>query len=338
MFFCKKHLEDFLVSLYKLTMVNEKSRKIPLAYSCELCDYICYVNKDFTKHLSTRKHLNATETNNKSRIVPSNLICKTCNKTYKHRSSLCKHKKTCIIENITICQSVCSRADEPEILSNLVKELIKNNQELAKQNQETQLQNQEVTKQNLELQKHVIELCKNGTHNTTNNNNNKSFNINLFLNEQCKNAINFNEFIENISVSREDLMNTGQLGFVGGVSKILIDQMKGLGINERPIHCTDLKRDIVYIKENNEWNKEEDDVKIRSAIQEVTRKSMGTLIDWKKNNPDYEDMDSKFSQDCLSMQRNSMAGYDRDTLYPKVMRELNRTITLDKENLGSLTR
>ena len=175
------------------------------------------------------------------------------------------------------------------------------------------------------------------THNTTNNNN-KSFNINLFLNEQCKNAINFHEFIENISVSREDLMNTGQLGFVGGVSKILIDQMKGLGINERPIHCTDLKRDIVYIKENNEWNKEEDDVKIRSAIQEVTRKSMGTLIDWKKNNPDYEDMDSKFSQDCLSMQRNSMAGYDRDTLYPKVMRELNRTITLDKENLGSLTR
>ena len=247
---------------------------------------------------------------------------------------MCKHKKICSLNltlsvqdasspNITCSiQDTSSRADEIEILSNLVKELVKSNQE-------TQLQN-------LELQKHVIELCKNGTHNTTNNN--KSFNINLFLNEQCKNAINFHEFIENISVSREDLMNTGQLGFVGGVSKILIDQMKGLGINERPIHCTDLKRDIVYIKENNEWNKEEDDVKIRSAIQEVTRKSMGTLIDWKKNNPDYEDMDSKFSQDCLSMQRNSMAGYDRDTLYPKVMRELNRTITLDKENLGSLTR
>ena len=94
-----------------------------------------------------------------------------------------------------------------------------------------------------------------------------------------------------------------------------------------------MKRDTVYIKENNEWNKEEDDVKIRSAIQEVTRKSMGTLIDSKKNNPDYADMDSQFSQDCLSIQRNSVAGFEWETVVPKVIRELNRSITLDKENL-----
>ena len=275
-----------------------------------MCDYTSGNKFDYNKHLSTRKHMDTMRNTQK---VATQFICEKCTAVYKHQSSLCKHKKTCCSPNITCSiQDTSSRADEIEILSNLVKELVKNNQE---------------------LQKHVIELCKNGTHNT--NSNNKSFNINLFLNENCKNAINFHEFIENIAVSREDLMNTGQLGFVGGVSKILIDQLKELGINERPIHCTDLKRDIVYIKENNEWNKEEDDVKIRSAIQEVTRKSMGTLIDWKKNNPDYEDMDSKFSQDCLSMQRNSMAGYDRDTLYPKVMRELNRTITLDKENLIS---
>jgi hypothetical protein len=174
----------------------------------------------------------------------------------------------------------------------------------------------------------MLELCKNGTHVT--NSNNKSFNINLFLNEQCKDAINFHEFVENIKVSREDLMSTSQLGFVGGVSKILLDQLKQLGVHERPIHCTDLKRDTVYIKENNEWNKEEDDVKIHNAIQEVTRKSMGTLIEWKKNNPDYEDMDSKFSQDCLSMQRNSIAGYERDTLLPKVIRELNKALIIDK--------
>ena len=308
-------------------MDNEKLRKVAFEFSCKKCDYICYNKTNFNKHLSTRKHID----NKKLLKVASIYKCDKCNRIYKHQSGLCKHRKTCslnltltvqdaISPNITCSvQDTSSRADEIEILSNLVKELVKSNQE-------TQLQNQE-------LQKHVIELCKNGTHNTTNNNNNKSFNINLFLNEQCKNAINFHEFIENISVSREDLMNTSQLGFVGGISKILIDQLKGLGINERPIHCTDLKRDTVYIKENNEWNKEEDDVKIRSAIQEVTRKSMGTLIDWKKNNPDYEDMDSQFSQDCLSMQRNSMAGYERETVVPKVIRELNRTITLDKENL-----
>ena len=306
-------------------MANEKLSKVASEFKCEKCDYICYNKTNYNKHLSTRKHANTNNANEKLLKVASVYTCEKCNAVYKHRSSLCKHKKLCCTDNITMCQSACSPADEVEILSNLVKELVRSNQELAKQNQDAQLQNQE-------LQKHVIELCKNGTHNTTNNNN-KSFNINLFLNENCKNAINFHEFIENIEVSREDLMNTSQLGFVGGVSKILIDQLKGLGINERPIHCTDLKRDTVYIKENNEWNKEEDDVKIRSAIQEVTRKSMGTLIDWKKNNPEYDDCDSKFSQDCLSIQRNSVAGYERETLVPKVIRELNRTITLDKENL-----
>jgi hypothetical protein len=152
------------------------------------------------------------------------------------------------------------------------------------------------------------------------------------LNEQCKNAINLNEFMKNIEVSREDLMNTGQLGFVGGISKIIMDQLNGLGIHERPIHCTDLKRDVVYIKENNEWNKESDNVKLRSVIQEVSRKSMGTLIDWKKENPDYADGDSRFSQDCLSMQRNSIAGYERETLFPKVIRAINKEIVIDKQS------
>ena len=321
-------------------MDNEKSQKIAKVFSCEKCHYACCNKYDYNKHLSTRKHLADNNDNEKSQKVAISHTCANCARIYKHQSGLCKHKKTCCSENIIsyiqdtsspniTCsiQDASSRADEIEILSNLVKELVKSNQETQLQNQETQLQNRE-------LQKHVIELCKNGTHNTTNNNN-KSFNINLFLNENCKNAINFHEFIENISVSRDDLMNTGQLGFVGGVSKILIDQLKGLGINERPIHCTDWKRDTVYIKENNEWNKEENTTKINSAIQEVSRKSMGTLLDWKKNNPDYEDGDSKFSQDCLHMQRNSIAGYDRDTLYPKVMRELNRTIKLDKENQGT---
>ena len=108
-----------------------------------------------------------------------------------------------------------------------------------------------MTKQNHVLQEHVIELCKNGTNNIITNSNNKSFNIQFFLNEHCKNAINFDTFMENIEVSREDLMNTGQLGFVGGISKILIDHLKQLGVHERPIHCTDLKRDIVYIKDKN---------------------------------------------------------------------------------------
>jgi hypothetical protein len=308
-------------------MANKKSQFVPIVYNCETCDYTCYVKKDYAKHLSTRKHANANETNKttnkKSHFVPLEFDCETCNKKYKHRSSLSKHKKTCFPENIIISTNVCSLTDETQILSNLVRELVRSNQELAKQNQDTQQQNQE-------LQKHVIELCKNGTNNVTTNSNNKSFNINLFLNEQCKDALNLTQFVKGIEVSREDLMNTGNLGFVNGISKILLDNLKQLGVHERPIHCTDLKRDIVYIKDEDKWTKEEDDKKLRIAIQEVSRKSMGTLINWKKSNPDYADVNSEFSQQCISMQRNSVAGDDRDTFFPKVIRALNKEMVVDK--------
>lgn len=126
-------------------------------------------------------------------------------------------------------------------------------------------------------------------------------------------------------------MNTGNLGFVNGISKILLDNLKQLGIHERPIHCTDLKRDIVYIKDEDKWTKEEDDKKLRSAIQEVSRKSMGTLINWKKSNPDYANINSEFSQQCITMQRNSVAGDDRETFFPKVIRTLNKEMVVDKK-------
>jgi hypothetical protein len=305
-------------------MDNLNIAKIANVFECKKCDYRCCNRYDYNKHLLTRKHSMDKNDNRKSQNIATSYQCENCNATYKHQSGLCKHRKTCNIK-----PNVCSLNDENKIMENLVKELMM-------QNQQQLLLHKETLQQNQELQKQVIELCKSGTHNTitttnTNTNcNNKAFNLNLFLNEQCKNAINLNEFMKNIEVSREDLMNTGQLGFVGGISKIIMDQLNGLGIHERPIHCTDLKRDVVYIKENNEWNKESDSVKLRSVIQEVSRKSMGTLINWKKENPDYADGDSRFSQDCINMHRNSIAGYERETLFPKVIRVINKEIVIDK--------
>ena len=299
---------------------NTKSQKIAKEFLCKQCDYRCSNKFDYNKHLSTRKHLNGNDTGNNDN-EKSQYTCGNCNNTYKYNSGLCRHKRTCIVSQhivspttpVIIHPMVCSPAVESQIFERLVNEIIKSNQETQRQNDA--------------LQKQVLEFCKNGTHNTTNSHN-KTLNLSVFLNEDCKNAINFKDFVESIEVSREDLTNTGQLGFVGGISKILMDHLKDLGINERPIHCTDLKRETVYIKENNEWNKEIDDTKMRSAIQEVSRKSMGTLIDWKKNNPDYANMDSQFSNECITMQRNSVAGYERDTLYPRVVRELNKIIAL----------
>jgi hypothetical protein len=126
------------------------------------------------------------------------------------------------------------------------------------------------------------------------------------------------------------LENNAQLGFVGGVSKILIDSLKQLDKTERPIHCTDLKRETMYIKDEDKWNKEEDSSKINRAIQEVTRKSMGTLMTWKEENPDYKDRDSAFSDRCIVIQQQSMAGYDRDTYYPKVIKAIAKEIVVDK--------
>ena len=131
-------------------------------------------------------------------------------------------------------------------------------------------------------------------------------------------------------MSRKDLENTGHLGFVNGISKILLDNLNQLSINERPIHCTDAKRDVMYIKDDNKWNREQDDTKLRTAIQEVSRKSVGALMEWKKDNPDYINADSEFSQQCLIMQRNSVAGYDRDVFFPKVVKVITKEVMVDK--------
>jgi len=201
-----------------------------------------------------------------------------------------------------------------------VKELLHNTTELTKQNNESKQITQELMQQNQELQKHVIEIAN--TKHTVNNN--QRFNINVFLNETCKDAINFSDFIKNIQISYQDLENNAQLGFVNGISKIFLDNLKQIGINERPIHCTDAKRETMYIKDENTWTKQQDDDKLQKAIQTVSYRSMGKLAEWKQENPDYKDCNSDFSQKCLDIHRHTLAGNDREVYYPKVIHVVAR--------------
>ena len=164
----------------------------------------------------------------------------------------------------------------------------------------------------------------------TTNNINTSFNINMFLNEKCKNAINFSDFIDRIEVSHNDLENNAQLGFVKGITKILMDNLNQLTLYERPIHCTDEKRETLYIKDNNKWEKECSDKKIESAIQEVSRKSIGSLLQWKQTNPEYEDMDSYFSNQCMVIQKHSLAGEKKNTYYPKIIHNIAKESIINK--------
>jgi hypothetical protein len=314
-------------------MANEKSQKNAKQFTCESCDYICFNKFDYNKHLSTRKHTMTNNTNEMSQKIAKTYICKNCNSEYKHQSSLCKHVKTCQVKpKPQINKSSSDSIDYTSIISQLLNQNNELKNFIIEQATEYKNLTIEHKKETMEIVNKVIENVKpSTTNNTINGNvNNQKFNINVFLNEQCKDAMNLSDFINKIEVSREDLENNAQLGFVGGISKIFLDNLKQLSINERPIHCTDIKRETMYIKDDDKWTKETGPAKLNTVIQRISQKSTRTLLDWKKVNPDYNDNDSAFSTRCIVIQRNSMAGHDRDTYYPKVIRAIARETMIDK--------
>ena len=297
-------------------------------YVCKKCDFTCNKLSNWTNHTQTNKH--------KSKTERRTLECALCEYSCSTTSLMNKHKKT--KKHITNESNVKSTikeipSNEPDSeLMTIVKQLLSQNNELKNFIIE---QSQEHKKDTVDIIAKVIEQTKtsnisNNINTTMTNSNNKAFNINVFLNETCKDAINFSDFVKNIEVTREDLENNAQLGFVNGISKILIDNLRELSITERPIHCTDLKRETMYVKDDNKWTRDDNKSKMSSAILSLSQKSARTLLDWKKENPDYQNHDSEFSTRCIVIQRNSMAGYDRDTYYPKVIKAIAKEIMVDK--------
>ena len=303
---------------------------MPQTFICEKCKYNCYKLSNWDKHIKTRKHISGLNTNE--------FECHTCNYTTHNQSQLDRHKltkkhKTRVSEPVATCdeqiKTISNGNPESELMI-IIKQLLTQNNELKDFIIE---QANEHKKDTVDIIAKVVEQTKSHTitnSTITTNSNNKAFNINVFLNETCKDAINLSDFIKNITVSREDLENNAQLGFVGGVSKILIDNLKQLDKSQRPIHCTDLKRETMYIKEDDKWSKEEDSSKLNQIIQEITRKSMRTLLAWKAENPDDKDRDSAFSERCIVIQQQSMAGYDREIYYPKVIKAIAKEVIVDK--------
>ena len=286
-------------------------------YFCEKCNCKCRDSSDWDKHTKTKKH-------NSTNLI-NMFECRACNYTCNAKSILDKHNKTNKHKTKTNEQEIREPDDNDSELMMIVKQLLTQNNDLKNFIIE---QANEHKKETVEIINKVMEQTKTINHNTINNT--KAFNINMYLNEQCKDAMNFSDFINGIEVSHEDLENNAQLGFVGGVSKILIDNLKMMNRNERPIHCTDVKRETMYIKDDNKWTKEETDSKLRSAIQEITRKSISTLMAWKRGNPESDDMDSEFSGRCIVIQQQSMAGYNREVYYPKVIHAIAREVFVSK--------
>ena len=254
-------------------------------FSCEICNYNTIRKSQFDRHLMTAKHKNNEKYNHlelKSSDF-SNNVCNfscICGKMYPYRSSLYNHKKKCIFiknnnENNLIL-NVKENNDTNEDLKNLVCKLIKENNEIKNS----------IMKENNELRAQVNELIpKVGNNNTINNN--QKLNINIFLNEQCKDALNMNDFIKSIEISLEQLDYTKKNGLALGLSNAIVENMNKLSLYERPMHCTDIKRETLYIKEENKWTKDENKEKIKNAIKKASGKNYNALQNWKSNNPDF---------------------------------------------------
>ena len=264
----------------------EKLPKIPKTFCCENCDYITSSCKDYNKHLLTSKHLNRTNLEQKiPKIpkIPKNFSCKFCNKYYKARNSLWYHEQKCCFNNNY--NSDCINDNK-----NINNKTETNNSALDKDELIITL-----LKQNAEL----LEIVKNGTHNTTTthtNSHNKAFNLNFFLNETCKNAMNITDFVDSIKLQLSDFMEVGEVGYIQGISNIIVKKLNALDETIRPIHCTDQKRETFYVKDENKWEKEEEDMKqIRKMIKKIAYKNERLMSSYKEKYPDYNNPDSKRS-------------------------------------------
>ena len=255
-------------------------------FYCINCDYGTCKKSSFDEHLSTKKH-------NKSIFFDKNLpktcseyICQICNKKYKDNSGLWRHKKKCK-------ENTEKKIEDDNIVTNYVKD-DPTDKELIMM----------LIKENSEMRNMMMKVIENGINNTTNNttnnthtnSHNKAFNLNFFLNETCKNAMNITDFVDSIKLQLCDLMEVGELGYVEGISKIIVKNLNNLDETERPIHCTDKKRETMYIKDEGEWNKEDEQkTRLKKAINKVKDKNIKLLPQFREKYPEYKNSSSKTS-------------------------------------------
>ena len=327
------------------------------SFICRRCDYICFKQSDIIKHNQTKKHIILTDTdkiltdkiltdkiptdkiptdkNNKDYLSSNpthndyfDSTCKKykchCGKLYKHRQSLYTHKKKCLTTSKTdhniVQQYDTQKYDVADIIVTIMKNMM--------------------TEQQCFMKDMMTELIKNGITNTTNNVNNshnKTFNIQFFLNETCKNAMNLTDFVESIKLQLSDLINIGEVGYIEGISNIITTNLQALDITLRPIHCADKKREVVYIKDEDKWEKEDDtNHKLRKLIKRVAYKNEKLLPQFKEKYPGYNSSESPYSDQYSKIIIEAMGGTGNDdkTKEDKIIKNISKVTTIDKEILN----
>ena len=366
-FICSKKSEwDRHISTPKhkiLMNPNEKTPKTPKknaeqkyeVFNCLKCYFTCSKKSEWIRHNSTHKHKNLTNSNE------NNCLC-DCGKTYRHMSSLCAHKKKCtactpetikeetFVTTISQTASPCTNDTRSEIsqLTNLVLEVVKSNNELQKQVIE-------LTKNNQMITNNSNNHSNNNTNNTNNiNSHNKTFNLQVFLNETCKDAMNMSDFVDSLQIQLSDIENVGRNGFVAGISNIIIKNLKALDINKRPIHCNDQKRETVYIRDNNQWyndskgyglddedknvvlnndmNEIQEHQKLKRAIKQVAHKNICMIREWKAKYPDCIYAESRKSDLYNKIVYESMDHNQVNS--DKIIRKIVKEVIIDKQALS----
>ena len=307
-------------------MDYKKLAKTRRNFNCEKCDYKCCKQSDYDKHILTLKHKKeTTELQMDYKNSPLDKYICECGNEYKHRQGLWKHKKKCCEKKVAKVAANHTSNSELKILTGLVLDVVK--------------QNKELTQQNSDLTNKIVDICKtthtNNILNSTINSHNKTFNLNFFLNETCKDAMNIMDFVDSLKLQLSDLENVGKLGFIEGISNIIVKNLNQLEVHKRPVHCSDSKREVMYIKDEDKWEKEnEEKKKLRKVIKKIADKNARLIPEFKKEHPDCATSTSKYSDQYNKLIVESMGGSgDNDQeKEDKIIKNIAKGVIIDKKS------
>lgn len=302
--------------------------KVKTFYLCTDCNYRTERKQHFTRHLETVKHVTTVQHNKSNK--KQKYVCK-CGKTYTYKSGLCKHKK------------ICNYEDHYDDTDNYEYEFVEEGLEFEeKEEDKSQMiltlirQNDEFKQMLVEQNKKIMEMMHDRESGNVYNNTSNHFNLQVFLNVTCKDAMNMSDFLNSLQLQVEDLEETGKLGYVDGISKIFINKLNELNIHDRPMYCTDLRREIIYIKDNNVWEKETPErKKLKCIIKTITHNNMKQILVWQKNNPGWDDPRSKINDKYLQIVSNNMSGISEEEEqrnYDKIISKVAQKILIPKGN------
>ena len=323
-------------------MVTKYPLKIP-AFFCENCDIKTNNKKDFNRHIMTSKHLKTIASDklgDNGDINPKKNQCDNCHKTYNSRNGLWKHKKTCVIIQTPLPIPIPIVTMPPAQFiyeeNTIIKTLVDENKELINDNKDFKNLIIEMMKSNTDLQKQMMDMCKGSNNNNTTihkNSHNKTFNMQIFLNEHCKDAMNIKDFADSFQLQISDFEKVGHLGYVDGISDIIIKKLNELDVYKRPIHCSDTKRDIMYVHADDVWSKETSDHnQVRILVQRITAKNIRLIPIWQDMYPNCRNNMHPLNDTYMSLTRQAMGGYggtipENET---KIIRKIAKTVFIDK--------